>query len=115
MAVQYKGSAFCDGFIEFQSEQDQWWLGIGEHYCAALQAPECGETKRLEEAYCLCTIIDMGEIGRFSSGEVRELIAGIQKKSYSFTGEYRAKLLGRGNSHDGLHRLLELQMPLAKP
>jgi len=106
---------FCDGIIEFQRGQDQWWLGIAERYLAAFQPPACGETKALEEGYCLCIVIDMGEIGSFSSAAVRDLIAEIQKKPYPFTGVCRGILLGRGNSRDALHRLIELQMPLEKP
>lgn len=103
---------FCDGVIEFQEERDQWWLSIAESYCAQLQAPDCQEMKHLDGGYCLCAIIDMGEMGTFSSGSARNVIAEMAAKSYRFTGSGRGKLLGRGNTRDTLHRLIELQMPL---
>lgn len=103
---------FCDGVIEFQEERDQWWLTIAEPYCTQLQAPDCQEMKYQDGGYCLCAIIDMGEIGTFSSASARSIIAEMKAKPYRFTGGGRGKLLGRGNTQDTLHRLIELQLSL---
>lgn len=62
---------FCDGAIEVNELNEQWWLTIKKEYAVQLELPECEGCIDVEDQYCICTILNMGGIGEFNAELIR--------------------------------------------
>ena len=56
---------YVESMVLFEKEKETWWYGMEERYIESLQLSFKDE-KYLKKQLCLCTMIDMGEIGCFN-------------------------------------------------
>lgn len=106
---------FGDGMFEMNDGYDQWWTSFHKSYVDALQLPQCKESLDVIEQYCICVIINMGNVGEFKTDMIRKTLSQIHEMDYEFVGKARALLLCRGSKGKEFRRLLELQVPIKKP
>ncbi|MCI7221676.1 MAG: hypothetical protein MR500_03470, partial [Erysipelotrichaceae bacterium] len=105
---------FGDGMIECEDGYEQWWMAIDKRYVDILSLPSYEESMDVEGQYCVCIILNMGDIGEFNSQVIRNEILRIEKMNYHVIGKPRGLLLCRGSKHNEFRRLLELQIPIRK-
>lgn len=106
---------FCDGVIELCDNGEQWWLSIKDKYAEQLDLPVRQGYVEVEEQYCICVILNMGQIGAFDAEIIQKEINRIREKNYEITSKPRSVLLCRGSKDNEFRRLLELQVPIKKP
>ena len=61
---------------------------------------------------CLCSILDLGPIGKFDSNYAQPALAYLHQKGYEQGGTMTAILLGRGFEQGQFVRPVELYIPL---
>ncbi len=106
---------FGDGLIEFNENDEFWWISIDEEYFRNLKISMNGQCRRVGSQYCLCTVMDMGDIGEFDADEIRKLISEISSSGYIAEGKASGLLLSRGEENGQFHRFLEVRIPVRKP
>lgn len=106
---------FFDGVIELNEGYEQWRLLIHERYAEQLNIPICEGVIQVEEQYCICIILNMGNIGEFNADIIDREIKKIEQMNYEISGKPRSILLCRGSKNNEFRRLLELQVPIKKP
>ena len=88
---------YVESMVLFEKEKETWWYGMEERYIESLQLSFKDE-KYLKKQLCLCTMIDMGEIGCFNRNQL-ENILGI--------------IVGSGYEGENFQRIMEIQIPIA--
>ena len=58
--------------VLFEKGKETWWYGMEERYIESLQLSFKDE-KYLKKQLCLCTMIDMGEIGSFKRNQLENI------------------------------------------
>ncbi len=106
---------FGDGLVEFNEADEFWWISLDAEYADYLKLPLSAECRRIPDQYCLCTVMDMGEIGMFDSDHVRTFADTVLSSGYIPEGKLHGLLLGRGKENEQYHRYLEVRMPVKKP
>jgi len=109
-----KALSFFNGIFEMYEDYNQWYLSIIDKYSSILPNVECKEARHIDEQFCLCTMINMGEIGDFKTEMIKEKIKELSELSYEFFDSPRCLLLCRGTSNNEFRRILELQIPIKK-
>ncbi|MDD7467714.1 MAG: MerR family transcriptional regulator [Floccifex porci] len=105
---------FGDGFFEIGNGIDLWSIGIQKEYLSCLDIPDCDDITDIEEQYCLCKIINMGEIGEFKTEMIQKEIDQLMSLNYIFIGKPKCLLLCRGSVNGEFHRLMEIQIPIKR-
>ena len=102
---------FLDPIIEFGTK-DEWWFAISEKYEYLLDEELKSHAKILSAEYCLCTIVDMGEIGEFSHKCFVEALAYAEKKYCLCDQPVTGMILSRGYEDDKFVRRMEIHIPI---
>lgn len=102
---------FLDPLVEF-SQKQEWWYGISEKYAGQLELPFLSKARVMEEQYCLCTVINMGEIGDFSGQCIQPALDYVRRQHYLQTGSVTGIILGRGFEREQFVRYLEIRVPI---
>ena len=102
---------FLDPLVEF-GEKQEWWYSISQKYADHLTMPFLSQARVMEEQYCLCTVVNMGEIGEFSDVCMQAACRYAQSKQYMQTGSVTGVILGRGYEQDRFARYLEIRVPI---
>ncbi len=115
MVYQAEYISFFDILVEFveddaEGERENWWYAIKEKYYLALAMG--GERMEVKKQYCLCTIVDMGEIGEFNNLCTEALIAYADEKGMERAGKPFGMIVGRGKEHGKFCRLMKLFLPI---
>lgn len=63
---------YVESMVLFEKEKETWWYGMEERYIESLQLSFKDE-KYLKKQLCLCTMIDMGEIGCFNRNQLENI------------------------------------------
>ena len=103
---------FGDAVIEFQEEEELWSVSFEEEYYRTLSLPQTEAARLIPEEYCLCTVMDMGEIGSFQAETVRAFRNHAAGGRYPLSDRLYGVLLARGESEGRFHRYLEVRIPL---
>lgn len=108
---QNDNMVFFESMILFEELKDSWWYSVRHEIKEALEIAIKPE-KSLEAQFCLCTIVDMGEIGQFTRKCLEPISEYIQLKKYKISGPPRGIIIGRGNDNGKFRRLMEIQVPI---
>lgn len=103
--------SFFESIVIFDDNIDTWWYGIPEEYYHQLSL-ELENTYILSSNYCLCTMIDMGEIGDFNRDCLKPIYQYIHLKGYEVCGPARGIIIGRGFQQSHFQRIMEIQVPI---
>lgn len=102
---------YVESMVLFEEEKETWWYGMEEKYVQALNL-SFKDKKLLDEQMCLCTMIDMGEIGEFDRKKINDFLNNT-KKEYQIVGIPRGIIVGRGYEGDKFQRIMEIEIPIA--
>ncbi|MBF7097671.1 MerR family transcriptional regulator [Alkalibacter mobilis] len=109
----HKNISFFDVRVEFEENYQKWWYAIETRYHDALKTPDEGIFRVVPEQICLCTMIDMGEIGTFdASTSIEPIIHYLKKSGYHQVGPVSGMLIGRGNEQKHYRRIMEIYIPI---
>ncbi len=103
--------AFFESFVIFEEKYETWWYGIQSEYSKALEL-KYEDFQVLPSQVCLCTHIDMGEIGDFDRSCLIPIYQHIEKNGYTVSGKARGIIIGRGYNHERFQRIMEIQIPI---
>ncbi len=105
--------SYFDVYVEFEENVQKWWYAIETKYHDALNIPDEGIFRKVPEQLCLCTIIDMGEIGAFNpEASIYPIISYLKKNNYRKKGPISGIIIGRGNECSRFCRMMELNIPI---
>ncbi|MDT8719607.1 MerR family transcriptional regulator [Clostridium sp. 19966] len=107
-----KYGVFSDSVVEFKKNDDQWFFCIDKKYADILKPPINGERIESPLKTCLCTIIDMGEMGLFNREKIEPMIKRAEGMHYKVTGNIQGVLCGRGVIDGKFRRYMELRLPI---
>ena len=102
---------YVESMVLFEKEKETWWYGMEERYIESLQLSFKDE-KYLKKQLCLCTMIDMGEIGCFNRNQLENILNEI-KDEYQIVGTPSGIIVGRGYEGENFQRIMEIQIPIA--
>lgn len=104
---------YFDVYVEFEKKELVWWYKIDENYYQDLQIKDYGKSKKETTKLCLCTYVNMGEMGEFSDEILKDINRYMKENGYILNGIPRGMILGRGNEQKGkLCRIMELEIPV---
>lgn len=105
--------SFFDVCAEFTSDCQVWWYKIDREYFRGLNIRESGERKSVPSQLCLCTFVDMGEMGDFSAEIMNNTDRYMEENGYVVDGIPRGVIIGRGHDgHGSFRRIMELEVPI---
>lgn len=105
--------SFFDNCVEFNDEGQTWWYKINKTYYEGLKIKDSGNKKTVPKQLCLCTFVNMGEMGDFTGKLPREINGYIQDNGYNLAGVPRGIIIGRGYDESGsFKRMMEIEVPI---
>ncbi|MCD7839120.1 MAG: MerR family transcriptional regulator [Erysipelotrichaceae bacterium] len=102
---------FCEALIRFEEDKETWWYAMSDEYARHFVIPRSKCREVIPSHLYLCTIIDMGEIGRFNRSCIDPLVDYAQQK-YQIDGYPIGALIGRGFENHQFKRMMEIQLPI---
>lgn len=103
--------AFFESMVLFEEKVNTWWYGINKEYASSLSL-NYGVGKTIEKELCLCTMINMGEIGEFNRDLLKPIYEYIKENNYTINGTIRGMIVCRGYQENVFQRILEVQVPI---
>ena len=103
--------AFFESMVLFEEKKNTCWYGINQEYASALSL-HYNPDKTTINKLCLCTMIDMGEIGKFSRDLLKPIYRHIEENGYAINGVIQGMIVCRGYQNDVFQRILEIQVPI---
>lgn len=103
--------AFFESVVLFEEKDNVWYYGINKEYSDDLGL-NYEVSKKLDSAMCLCTMIDMGEIGEFKRDLLNPIYDYISLNNYVIDGICRGMIVCRGYQNGKFQRILEVQIPI---
>ncbi|MCD7809794.1 MAG: MerR family transcriptional regulator [Erysipelotrichaceae bacterium] len=104
-------TAFFDALVRFEDDKETWWYGMNETYAQQFPIAKSIDKQTMETHLCLCSIIDMGEIGLFNRSCINPILD-YTKKKYQIDGYPVGVLIGRGFEEHKFKRMMEIQIPI---
>ena len=105
--------SFFDNCVEFADGEQMWWYKIDRMYYDGLKIRDSGIKKTIPKQLCLCTFVNMGEMGEFSGTLPNEIYEYINVNEYRINGVPRGIIIGRGYDESGsFQRLMEVEIPI---
>ena len=103
--------AFAESLCLFKENQENWYFGFDQQDIKDLDI-QYNQFKELKGGLCICTTIDMGAIGSFSSESLSSIIKYVEENHYIINGEVRGVIIGRGYEAGKFSRVMEIQIPV---
>lgn len=100
-----------DPCIEFQ-EKNEWWYSISEKYAEILDDVCLRWARYVPPRVCLCSVVNMGEIGEFTQDCLQSAQAYMKEREYKADGAVVGVLIGRGREEQNFIRRMEIQIPI---
>ena len=112
LILSSKYISFFDVATEFNSLYNEWYYCIDKVEYLKLNLQDYCYSKEIPERYCLCTVIDMGESGKFSHELLQPLYTYIGKNGLKQNGPPFGIIIGRGVDNDSFKRLMKIYVPI---
>lgn len=103
--------AFFESVVLFEENGNTWWYGINQEYNDILHLDYVNE-KSIPQALCLCSVVNMGEIGEFDSSVLEPIFQYMDQMGYEMEGVIRGMIVCRGFQEKEFQRILEIQVPI---
>lgn len=104
--------SYFDVLVEFNDDNEEWCYAIDKDYHDNLDIEDFGQYKLFPEQLCLCTIIDMGELGEFNSNCLKKISDYLNKKGYQKTSNVFGIIIGRGKVKGKFNRIMQIYAPI---
>lgn len=112
MLFSSKYISFFDLYAEFNDTHQTWYYSIEEQYYQQLNLKDYSYDVYQPEQYCLCTVINMGEKGEFSSNLLNPMLQFINQQGYKKMGNPFGIIIGRGNDNHKFCRMMKVFIPI---
>lgn len=115
MIFDGRNIVFMDPYIIFsetEDGEDEWFFSIEKSYADGLHISDSEDRILTPAECCLCTVIDMGEIGEFSGVCTHSAVEYAGEHGYRITGKTGGRLISRGRDGGRFHRLMEIEVPV---
>ncbi len=103
--------SFCEALIRFEDDKESWWYAMNEDYASHFAVPKTRCREAIPSHLCLCSIIDMGEIGLFNRSCISPILE-YANENYQIDGFPIGVLIGRGFDNHHFKRMMEIQVPI---
>ena len=107
-----KNIPYIESTVVFEDGKEVWYYTLTSSYAKKLGI-YAEDIKKLPSAYCLCTVVDMGEIGTFSYDCLRSIYDYIAKNNLVISGNPYGMIIGRGYRNGKFKRIMEIHVPIA--
>lgn len=105
---------FFDNGLAVESDRVEWEMCVQEEYAASFHEEIPEEFTKIPGGVCLCTNIDIGEIGSFDQEVFRVLPEYAEEHGYNIPdgARIRGVLLGRGYENGEFRRIVKIHLPI---
>lgn len=103
--------AFAQSLCLFEDDQEVWYFGIEQQDVIDLDI-QYDHFRQLKGGLCLCTTIEMGDVGSFSYEALTPIMQYVKEQHYEVNGEVRGMIVGRGYDDGKFRRIMEIQVPV---
>ena len=105
---------FFDNGLEVEDDRVEWEMSVQEKYIETFGTEIPEDFIRIPGGVCLCTHIDIGEIGSFNQEVFRVLPEYAAEHGFNVPGEakIRGVLLGRGYENGEFRRIVKIHLPI---
>lgn len=106
---------FVDSGLTVTGKEVDWEISICADYLRDINVKPLEEFSYIPEQICLCTHVDIGEIGHFNPDVFNVLLAYAQEKNVDIPdhAKIRGHILGRGYEKGSFRRILKLYIPIS--
>ena len=103
---------FWNPCFEEVGEHQLWGLYIEKRYADILDISSLENMRYRPSQICLCSIVDLGAVGRFDSDYSQKALQYMKEIGYEQSSTIEALLLGRGVEGEKDIRMMELHIPV---
>lgn len=103
---------FIDSGYLFQRDVQEWIWSVDESFVKQLQVNVPEGFRYVPEMTCLCTNVDIGEIGSFKKHADEPVRQYARQRHYHVSGDLQALLVARGTENDRFRRIVEFHLPI---
>ena len=105
---------FFDSGLEVENDRVEWEMGVQEKYIEAFETEIPDDFIRIPGGVCLCTHIDIGEIGSFNQEVFHILPEFAAEHGFNVPdgAKIRGILLGRGYESGEFRRIVKVHLPI---
>ena len=105
---------FFDSGLEVEDDRVEWEMGVQEKYIEAFETEIPDDFIRIPGGVCLCTHIDIGEIGSFNQEVFHILPEFAAEHGFNVPdgAKIRGSLLGRGYESGEFRRIVKVHLPI---
>lgn len=105
---------FFDSGLEVEDDRIEWEMGVQEKYIEAFETEIPDDFIRIPGGVCLCTHIDIGEIGSFNQEVFHILPEFAAEHGFNVPdgAKIRGSLLGRGYESGEFRRIVKVHLPI---
>ena len=105
---------FFDSGLEVEDDRVEWEMGVQEKYIEAFETEIPDDFIRIPGGVCLCTHIDIGEIGSFNQEVFHILPEFAAEHGFNVPdgAKIRGILLGRGYESGEFRRIVKVHLPI---
>lgn len=107
-----EGISYFDALVKFNEDNEEWCYAIDKDYHDKLGIEDFGQYELLPKQLCLCTIIDMGELGEFNSSCLKKVSDYMNQKGYQMTSKVFGIIIGRGKVKGKFNRIMQIYAPI---
>lgn len=102
---------FMDCMCIKRKKLSEWGMFLNEEYLSTVSTPVKYAKYYFNEELCFCTIVDMGELGKYDEQAFDKLTFELHNRGYVQTGDFRGIILSRGVDHNMYRRYLKIMVP----
>ena len=105
---------FIDNGLQVEDDRVEWEMGIQEKYVRSLGLEIPEDFTKISGGLCLCTHIDIGEIGSFNQEVFGVLPEYAAEHGFSIVDgtKIRGVILGRGYENGEFRRIVKVHLPI---
>lgn len=104
--------SFFDVMVIFKKGYEEWYYSIDKEYHDALKIEDHGKYNITPSQICLCTIINMGEVGEFNQGCLNNVLKYANQKNYEIISDIYGCIIGRGIVNGKFNRMMKIYVPI---
>ena len=104
-------SSFFVIIVIFNEEDENWVYAINTNYKETLNI-EMSDAIKQKSQLCICTMIDMSEVGCFNRKLLEPILKYIEEHQMTIVDKIRGIIICRGYQNNKYQRIMEIQIPI---
>lgn len=102
---------FFESMVIFNEEDENWVYAINTNYKETLNI-EMSDAIKQKSQLCICTMIDMSEVGCFNRKLLEPILKYIEEHQMTIVDKIRGIIICRGYQNNKYQRIIEIQIPI---